>query len=415
VYTSTSPLSLPGGLKNPRIRSFVSGAFAGTIPAEILPLEPEEERAIIGSMLSELNEKFCVSLDPNPSLDRSTPPSLTAHSTGRTVFIGGSNLGKIAKAAAENGHMIVDLTVKGWIPKSGNIGKLCEKLKKLNLTGNDTVVIDSMSNTAFLGTDDDGLPIPAEKSEEDRRYHLKGELQLAPPSAFRNTIKLVETIISNTGDAKIVLTVPLPRYCLTACCDDTSHVSNRLDPDFLRELSGSEKFLTDAAATGKKASEARILNVLEFFGPLESNPQELTTVDGVSIWAGDGIHITSNAARVAARRMMTYVIGGEDAEPVSKRARLESVIPVRPAAHQAARPAQAAPPPAPKPVPPPLWLSGQLPANQRGNANQRGQLRGGRGNTPQRGGQQGQTRTDPQRGGIRGGPRGGRGGRWGRW
>jgi hypothetical protein len=200
----TSPLSLPGGLKNPRIRSFVSGAFAGTIPAEILPLEPEEERAIVGSMLAELNEKFCVGLDPNPSLDRSTPPSLTAHNTGRTVFIGGSNLGKIAKAAAENGHMIVDLTVKGWIPKSGNIGKLCEKLKKLNLTGNDSVVIDSMSNTA---TDDDGLPIPAEKSEEDGRYHLKGELQLAPPSAFRNTIKLVEIIISNTGDAKIVLTL----------------------------------------------------------------------------------------------------------------------------------------------------------------------------------------------------------------
>jgi hypothetical protein len=225
----------------------------------------------------------------------------------------------------------------------------------------------------------------------------------------------VEIIISNTGEAKIVLTVPLPRYVLTACCDDTSHVSNRLDPDFLRELSGSEKFLTDAAATGKRTSEVRILNVLEFFGPLESNPQELTTVDGVSIWAGDGVHITSNAARVAARRMMTYVIGGEDAEPVSKRARLESVIPVRPTTHHAARPAQTAPPPAPKPVPPPLWLSGQLPANQRGNANQRGQLRGGRGNTPQRGGQQGQTRTDPQRGGIRGGPRGGRGGRWGRW
>ncbi len=275
----------------------MSGAFAGTIPAEILPLEPEEERAIIGSMLAELNEKFCVGLDPNPSLDRSTPPSLTAHNAGRTVFIGGSNLGRIAKAAAENGHMIVDLTVKGWIPKSG---KLCEKLKKLNLTEIDTVVIDSMSNTAFLGTDDHGLPIPAEKSEEDGQYHLNGNLQHAPPSAFKNTIKLVDIIISNTGEAKIVLTVLLPRYVLAACCDDTSHVSNRLDPDFLRELSGSEKFLSEATAAGKRTAEVRILNVLECFGPLESNPQELTTVDGTSIWAGDGVHLTSNAARVAA-------------------------------------------------------------------------------------------------------------------
>jgi hypothetical protein len=161
-----------------------------------------------------------------------------------------------------------------------------------------------------------------------------------------------------------------------------------------------------------RTAEAKILNVLELFGPLESNPQELTTVDGTSLWAGDGVHLTSNAARVAARKMMAYFIGGETAEPASKRARLESVIPVR---STAPLPAKPAPPPPPKPVPPPLWLSGQLPANQRGNTNPRGQLRGGRGNNPQRGGQQGQTRTVPPRGGNRGGPRGGRPGRWGRW
>ncbi len=114
VYTSSAPLSLPGGIKNSRIRPFLSGAYAGTIPAEILLLEPEAERALVGALLRELNEKFCVNLDPNPSLDRSIPPPPTVHNTGRTVFIGGSNLGRIAKAAAKNGHMIVDLTAKGW-------------------------------------------------------------------------------------------------------------------------------------------------------------------------------------------------------------------------------------------------------------------------------------------------------------
>jgi hypothetical protein len=43
-------------------------AYAGTIPAEILTLEPEVERALVGSLLQELNEKFCVNLDPNPLL-----------------------------------------------------------------------------------------------------------------------------------------------------------------------------------------------------------------------------------------------------------------------------------------------------------------------------------------------------------
>jgi hypothetical protein len=48
------------------------------------------------------------------------------------------------------------------------------------LTDQDTIVIDAMSNTAFLVTDQDGLPIPAAKSDKDGRYHLLGDLQLAP-------------------------------------------------------------------------------------------------------------------------------------------------------------------------------------------------------------------------------------------
>ncbi len=191
------------------------------------------------------------------------------------------------------------------------------------------------------------------------------------------------------GGAKILLTVPLPRYVTAACCADITHVWNRQDPDFFREISGSEKSLSDAAAAGALTSEAKIVNMIEFFGPLESPLQELATVDGTSIWAGDGVHLTSNATRVAATRLMKVIIGGsEPQEPATKRARLESVIPVWASPSPAAKAAQPATPPAPKPVPPPLWLSGQLPVNQRGSGNQRGQPRGGRGGHFERGGQQ---------------------------
>jgi hypothetical protein len=135
----------------------------------------------------------------------------------------------------------------------------------------------------------------------------------------------------------------------------------------------------------------------------------LIYMDGTSIWAGDGVHLTSNATRVTAMKMMAYVINGETAEPANKRARLESVIPVRSTPPPTAKPVQ--PALLPKPVPPPLWLSGQLPANQPGNIHPRGQQRGGRGGQQQRGGQPGPVWTAPPRGGNRGGPRG----RWGRW
>jgi hypothetical protein len=67
-----------------------------------------------------------------------------------------------------------------------------------------------------------------------------------------------------------VFTVPLPRYALVACWSDTNHVSNRKDPEFLTEISRSGKGLAEATAAGERTPEARILNILEFFGPLAS-------------------------------------------------------------------------------------------------------------------------------------------------
>jgi hypothetical protein len=54
-------------------------------------------------------------------------------------------MGRIAKAAAENGHMVVDLTSRGWIPKPDKIEKLCDTLEKLNLTEFDTVIVPLVS------------------------------------------------------------------------------------------------------------------------------------------------------------------------------------------------------------------------------------------------------------------------------
>ena len=172
----------------------------------------------------------------------------------------------------------------------------------------------------------------------------------------------IEKILALVGGAKVVFVIPLPRYVLTACCKDDTHVSNRLSGELAAEFSGAEKSLSEAAATGERTGTARLINILSFFGSCESLPQDLTTVDGASIWAGDGIHLTSNASRVAARKLMSDLAhGGQEEEPAAKRTRLESVVPApAPAKKKEAVKSNPTPPP-PRPCPPPLWLSGQLP------------------------------------------------------
>jgi hypothetical protein len=177
------------------------------------------------------------------------------------------------------------------------------------------------------------------------------------------------------GGAKVVFTTPLPRYVLSGCCKNAEHVSNRLSGELAAEFAGAEKCLLEAAALGERTGLARIVNLLGFFGSGESLPQDLTTVDGTSIWAGDGVHLTSNASRVAARKLMADLAsGGEEGEPLTKRARLESVVPSPAPAKKknAATGQSAASPHRPVPPPPPLWLSGQLPPAQRGRGSGRG-------------------------------------------
>jgi hypothetical protein len=115
------------------------------------------------------------------------------------VFIGGSNLGKIAKAAAEKGLLVVDLTASGWSPKPGNIKKVADVLKNLNLKPCDTIVIDSMANSAYFGTDEKGLPMPPAKSGEDGRYHMMGDLQLAPTAVFKTNLRQIDSLLEQGG------------------------------------------------------------------------------------------------------------------------------------------------------------------------------------------------------------------------
>jgi hypothetical protein len=76
------------------------------------------------------------------------------------------------------------VTASGWSPKPGNIKKVAEVLKNLNLKPCDTIVIDAMANSAYFGTDENGLPMPPAKSGEDGRHHMIGDLQLAPTAVF---------------------------------------------------------------------------------------------------------------------------------------------------------------------------------------------------------------------------------------
>ncbi len=127
--------------------------------------------------------------------------------------------------------VVVDLTTSGWSPKPGNIKKIAEILKNLSLKPCNTIVIDAMANSAYFGTDENGLPMPPAKSGEDGRHHMLGDLQLAPTAVFKTNMKQVDLLLEQGGGAKVVIIVPMPRYVRNPCSGDSDHVTNRAEDD----------------------------------------------------------------------------------------------------------------------------------------------------------------------------------------
>jgi hypothetical protein len=56
-----------------------------------------------------------------------------------------------------------------------------------------------MANSAYFGTDENGLPMTPAKSGEDGRYHMLGELQLAPTAVFKTNLRQIDSLLEQGG------------------------------------------------------------------------------------------------------------------------------------------------------------------------------------------------------------------------
>jgi hypothetical protein len=130
------------------------------------------------------------------------------------------------------------------------VNRLSNQLRELNLTENDTVLLDLLSNSAFLGTSENGLPSRPERGD-DSRCHVTGSL--ASASYLKKVLKTCQPLAAVVGNAGTVLVTPIPQYITGKCCDDPSHLENFDDQDFEESIIitgiDAPKFLLDMWGT----------------------------------------------------------------------------------------------------------------------------------------------------------------------
>ena len=277
-------LNMPANFRNQRRFRFDCGQadLPTTIPASTADLEKE----IIGALYDWLNKEYSTGLD-KPNLCRLGGAAEPAGNKGRVFFIGASHSANIvARADSRAIHLL-----PRWKATQDVATLLASRLDSQNIGAEDTVVMDLLSNTVVMGSDESGMPAYPFKDIDG--YHIPGNMEGAPTGVLKAATRLAKPLLVAASKAgKIILLDPLPRYTTKKCCQKTDHITNYADADYLETVETAVKnahkaLAAEAAAFPKAATE----DPLEGFQAVEGN---LVSSAGLGIWA-DGVHLTATA------------------------------------------------------------------------------------------------------------------------
>jgi hypothetical protein len=62
--------------------------------------------------------------------------------------------------------------------------------------------------------------------QKDKKFHVLGELAVAPYTILNNVLRELKRAIAACGNRLVLVMEVLPRFLLRPCCDDTGHCSN---------------------------------------------------------------------------------------------------------------------------------------------------------------------------------------------
>jgi hypothetical protein len=167
-------------------------------------------------MLSELNAKFALQLDPSPILDRSCQTTTDDPDKTRpcVVLVGASHAMRLIDHMESANLRVVDSTMPGFRVTEQSISEisvdLAERVSDLD-PENTVVMIQLLDNSVFECHTDQGDRI-LPKRGKDGKFHAPGELRVIGKDSLRDLFMLLQPVFKAIKGFKGIILSPLPRY-----------------------------------------------------------------------------------------------------------------------------------------------------------------------------------------------------------
>jgi hypothetical protein len=281
----------------------------------IPPLSLEDEKKLVGVILREICCEFGVKLNIEPTIERGMATQASTADGGRTILIGASHMCR----TAEHLQDCVSLAQPGFKPTLENLREVEKKIRKICPVENDLVVLDLISNIAYMGTDEDGLPSPAFRSG-DGTYHIPGSLTTAPPTTIKKALEHCATLAELLKKTRVLLICPIPRYVTGKCCADPTHIENFESPDYddeLLECQDQHRRILSAWGT-TIGLNFEICDPTSVVNNTEPMLRHRITSKGAQLWCQtDGVHMSKDAYADLAHAVLEAAQGDDTGDAAS--------------------------------------------------------------------------------------------------
>jgi hypothetical protein len=91
------------------------------------------------------------------------------------------------------------------------------------------VILWCLDASAFKALTAEGDLVAISRSQEDRRYHVRGELMVTPMGLLHPTLQELDRLIAAYGTRQVYIMDIVPRFLLVYCCDLAGNSDAALD------------------------------------------------------------------------------------------------------------------------------------------------------------------------------------------
>ena len=228
------------------------------------------------------------------------------------IVVGASHASRLAEQLEACGSKVTLISMPSWRPTPTTAAKAAGELATAvgSSAAGAVTIFQFLDCAAFYARTEDGGLLPSRRSNDDNKYHLDGELVMAPAELFLHTLKSSLPIFKAAGQGPKLLISPLPRYWLTSCCADADHIPNRTS-------SGNEEMLFMGLDTIRRQckdflhiSKIRDCTTLNAAQLICSSEGARITPDAVKAelqkcWGGDPVHPADQCYAALAKNVLT--------------------------------------------------------------------------------------------------------------